>query len=247
MNMSKKFYHACETGDLEKVEQLLAPRKFFQFKKNSVNDLHFRVETPLYIAARNGCQGLVELLIAHGANVNTGVKNWAPLYIAAQNGHKEIVELLIANGADVNEAKNGGWTPLHVAAEKGRKEIVELLLANGANMAAVEEYYDSTPLGIAVKYDQPEVAQLLRARGAESLGSKKVDNDQLAREYLQLWEAAIMEKTAGLVNSGQPVRNEEIAKYAVNRASQMMIDKYGFSIQRMVEIATHAAKNRGSV
>ena len=65
------------------------------------------METPLYIAAREGHASVVELLLkADGVDVNKGIEDGTtPLYIAASEGHTSVVELLLkADGVDVNKA-----------------------------------------------------------------------------------------------------------------------------------------------
>ncbi len=57
---------------------------------------------PLFIAAQNGCNVIVEYLIEHGANINKADDSGrTPLCIAVLNGHKEIVEYLVERGADI--------------------------------------------------------------------------------------------------------------------------------------------------
>ena len=59
--------------------------------------------TPLYQAAFNGHNELVELLLEKGADPNIKTKaGTTALMGAAYGGHKRIAELLIAHGADVN-------------------------------------------------------------------------------------------------------------------------------------------------
>ncbi len=56
--------------------------------------------TPLHWAALRGRKTKVEMLLAHGANVDT--RDWygkTPLSLAKENGHTEIVELLKKHGA----------------------------------------------------------------------------------------------------------------------------------------------------
>ena len=59
---------------------------------------------PLGIAAREGHEGIVKLLIAKGANLNAvGPNGETPLTLAAMNGHKEIADLLRKHGAKKTE------------------------------------------------------------------------------------------------------------------------------------------------
>ena len=84
--------------------------------------------TPLVEAAYCSKE-MVELLLAKGADINTG--KWTPLH-GAVYGHNDIVELLIAKGANVNARDGFGRTPLFYAQYQGRTKIVELLRKHGA-------------------------------------------------------------------------------------------------------------------
>ena len=65
--------------------------------------------TPLHWAAVGGHKDVVELLLAHGAEVNARYSDgYTPLHYAAANGHKDVVELLLANEADVNAKDEHG-------------------------------------------------------------------------------------------------------------------------------------------
>ena len=89
--------------------------------------------TPLIMAAYDGHEKCMELLLAKGAAVDQANNaGGTPLIIAAENGQENCVELLLAKGAAVDRADSEGYTPLHWAAENGHQTCVELLLANGA-------------------------------------------------------------------------------------------------------------------
>lgn len=93
------------------------------------------------MAAREGREDIVQLLLDAGANINLSSKKDGdtPLIIACSEGHVKVAQKLIAAGASVNGPNTGGWTPLLYAAYYGHKEVVELLLAEGANINQVSK------------------------------------------------------------------------------------------------------------
>ena len=64
-------------------------------------------ETPVYVAAQNGHEAVVQQLVAADAALNQSNNNGAtPLFMAAQKGHEAVVQQLVAAGAAVNQARN---------------------------------------------------------------------------------------------------------------------------------------------
>lgn len=113
------------------------------------------------IAAQNGHSEIVELFVAHGADVNGAIDNGAtPLYIATQKAHSNIVRFLLSHNADVNQSKDTGATPLYIAAQNGDSEIVKLLLAHGAKVRMTTKS-GVTPREVAAKHGHIEVVELL--------------------------------------------------------------------------------------
>lgn len=129
-----------------------------------------------------GSKELVELLLAHGINVNVVFDyGRTALMIAACKSNKEMIELLIEHGADVNiaiseqygvrrnwdfEYISVGTTVLMEVVKNGSLEITKLLLEHGANINAVEEHGE-TALMFAARYNGKEIAKLLVERGAD--------------------------------------------------------------------------------
>ena len=75
-------------------------------------------EFPLiYHAVSANCKNVIEILIEHGANVNSlDREGRTPLHIAVYYSLEGIVRILLRNGADINAEDNSGQTPLCIAA-----------------------------------------------------------------------------------------------------------------------------------
>lgn len=125
-----------------------------------------RVTTPLHLAAFARHHETVELLITHGADVNTrDSQGKTPLHISAHKQYDLIAKPIIAQKADVNAKDLDGNTPLHVAALHQSKAVVELLIKSGADIDA-RNRRGETPFHIAARHKIKEVADLLLAHGA---------------------------------------------------------------------------------
>ena len=78
---------------------------------------------------------LAELLLAAGAEVDTGYRGVTALHLAARKGYVQLGDLLLGRGAEPNPFGAlpflGAGTPLAVAKEKGHQLFVDLLLKHG--------------------------------------------------------------------------------------------------------------------
>jgi len=93
-----------------------------------------RRSTPLHLAAGYNRIGIVEILLANGADVHAKDKGGlVPLHNACSYGHFDVTKLLIQAGANVNANDLWAFTPLHEAASKSRVEVCSLLLSRGAD------------------------------------------------------------------------------------------------------------------
>ena len=91
--------------------------------------------TLLHVAAEEGSEEAVRVLIAAGADVNrTSIceQGFTPLIIAAEFGFEPVARALIDAGADVNKADKSGVTPMRVAAQNGHEAVIRALIAAGA-------------------------------------------------------------------------------------------------------------------
>lgn len=111
------------------IEEQLAPGKA------DINAVDGTGQTALHIAAAQGIESIVELLLEKGAKINaTDKAGNTPLHLAAKNGKKDAVHSLLQRGATVDPANTDKLTPLVFAVFEGLDpDIVRELLGQGAN------------------------------------------------------------------------------------------------------------------
>ncbi|KAN0074269.1 Ankyrin repeat-containing domain protein [Elaphomyces granulatus] len=155
-------YHACKTGDVSIVRQLLARD---DVNPNTIEGSYeYGAITPLQLAISRRNTEIVELLLAKdGIDVNF----CEPLYYACKTGDVSIVRQLLARD-DVNPNTTDG-SPLLLAISSRNTEIVELLLAkDGIDVNLCSRYHSRyhriSPLMMAVERGWVEVVESLLAR-----------------------------------------------------------------------------------
>jgi ankyrin repeat protein len=129
-------HEAAAAGVMPRLEQLVAA------DPASVNAWSPDGFQPLGLAAFFGHPAAVELLLAHGGEVNTVARHpfgVNALHAALAGPTPDIARALIAAGADVNAPQRSGATPLQETAFSGNLELARLLLAHGADPAAVDD------------------------------------------------------------------------------------------------------------
>ena len=122
-------------------------------------------DTPLHLAAQEGFQAVVAVLLASHAEVNARNQAGAsPLFAAVQNGNVKIIQMLLAAGADANVKNNNRQTVLNYFIQTS-PELYQTLLAGGAN-PNTEDSQGRTPLSHAVEQGTTNIVKLLLAAKA---------------------------------------------------------------------------------
>jgi hypothetical protein len=136
-------HNAARVGNVSRVGELL------KRDPSLVNSRDTAGNTPLHCAIGYFELGVVETLLAHGADVNAPDNNGTtPLHILAagvppnpppppksvqspgaslQDIHLKIAQLLLSRGADLDARTTWGWTPLETAQNSDATYMVKLL------------------------------------------------------------------------------------------------------------------------
>lgn len=97
--------------------------------------------TPLHFAVTFADETMIDLLLSHGADINSrGLGGQTPLQTACDNDDIRMTEHLLARGADVNRANYEGLTVLHRACIWNQIDLIPILLAHGASCDALDKY-----------------------------------------------------------------------------------------------------------
>jgi F-type H+-transporting ATPase subunit beta len=123
--------------------------------------------TALHWAAAVDNQALLELLLTHGADINSQPKAGqpTPLHEAVHMGRLLVVDRLLAQGANPNLTAYRDQTPLHLAVHRNASTLAQKLIAGGAEVNR-KDGFGRTPLAWALLYGRTAIADLLTAAGA---------------------------------------------------------------------------------
>lgn len=192
-------HQAAKDGDLEMVHFLLTKTRtmwsirsqeghtalhYAAFKENvemvkylielKRDDVNVNVQsnngsTPMFLAARVGNRGIVQLLYENGGDPELSERvGKTPIYIAAQHGHVGIVDYLAkSTTADADHAADQGWTALLVAAEGGNLSIVQALIDAGCVNVNLTNMNGASALYLASQNGHMGIVKCLLAAGAD--------------------------------------------------------------------------------
>ena len=176
--------HAAATYRLRMTVQYLIKKNGYE--KDQCNNFG---ETALYRAAQAGRSGVIEELIAHGADIGAKVRYWylkdtTPLILAVICLQVKAIRVLLNHGIDVNTFDpNARTCSLYLAASIDTK-LTRLLLDRGAFVDLPGQSPTMTSLHYAVLYTHAfpgalDRVVLLLERGANINAQSSIGNTAL--------------------------------------------------------------------
>lgn len=167
-NSISAIFQAAQSGKASRLDDLLNSEPFLANTENGDG------LTPLGFAAHFGQKAAVQVLLDHGADVNSvshSTINYIPSNTAlhaaiAGERNVDVIKLLLKHKALTNIFDSNRHTSVHAAAfHDDNQEIINLLIAHGANVNAKVEG-GKTALSLAIEQGNHQVADLLRQNGA---------------------------------------------------------------------------------
>ena len=163
MTFLTAFFAAVEHGHVQIAESFFARGLKLQELKR---DFH----KPLSLAAKSGCQAMVELMVHEDCDVNARDENgWNALHFAAHHGHYQVIERLFASGVSAKEPTLRKETPLLLAVKTSHFPVVERLLRgdNDSALVSAEDERGQQSVHHVVRAGSLEIFNLLMSNGGK--------------------------------------------------------------------------------
>lgn len=140
----------------------------------SVNERNAGGWTPLMLAAAAGQEGISQLLVQNGADINARgfggeqTEGITALMTAAMHGHLPIVNFLLEKGANVHFRSRSGFTALLLAASRGHLNCIDALLEKGAAVplstvqVAERNGHQAVALRLRKAFENPRTESFIR-------------------------------------------------------------------------------------
>ncbi|KAJ6446555.1 ankyrin repeat protein [Purpureocillium lavendulum] len=174
---------ACARGEYESAKTRLTERP------EDLNVADYAGNTPLQIAAINGCEDIVKLLIDAGCNLDcVNYDKDTPLLDAVDNGHLGVVKLLLDAGVNPRKANVNGEEPIDRVtdetenADEIRNALTEARKRSGGKRSRTSEdrqSHDNQDFAAESPRHSPAAPGSLPGRRSGTVRSTKTRNDLL--------------------------------------------------------------------
>lgn len=163
----KAISKAAASGDVEEVTRLLDDGPHLLEARNPRRGHR----TPLMVAAQEGQEAVVRLLLQRHAQVHAcNPGGLTVLHLAAAGGHERVVSLLLRSGADSSRTCQGGSTALMNASWAGHLGVVQQLLRHMRGCGVDTRAKDGcTALWDACRNGRVDIVRALLLAGASHM------------------------------------------------------------------------------
>ncbi|KAH8665584.1 ankyrin repeat protein [Ilyonectria robusta] len=159
--------------------------------RHSLDVRDSRGRTPLSLAAENGHEAVVDLLLEKDVDLETKDNDDpTPLCLAINNRDEAVVKLLLKKDINLEVKDHNGYTPLLQAVMKGHEVVVKLLLKKGVDLE-VQDSDGCTALWWAVENRNEAVVMLLLENGVNLEVKDSNGNTPLLRAVRNGGEAVV--------------------------------------------------------
>ena len=173
-------HYACQLGDLESVQILIAAKAVIDTYSNNQR-------IPLHLASYQNFPEIVQYLLENDSNPNYKDElGCTPLHLAAKNGNTKCLDILLSYNGELYETDFRGWNILHYAAFHGHKKTVRYIS----------------------KYDADYDILRNMKNSQNKIPIEIVREPDIKPYFMSLWHAAKegnLDMTRNLINSGEKI------------------------------------------
>ncbi|KAI9520575.1 hypothetical protein NQZ68_017277 [Dissostichus eleginoides] len=215
----ERLLQAVEQNEPDKVSALIVKKGLCPTKLDGEGKSAF------HLSASRGRLDCLEVIIAHGADVNiTDGAGFSALHLAAKHGQSECLKRLLQERLSVDCTDSIGRTPLHHAAVSGCLSCSETLWDFKASLD-VQDGDGETPLILAAQMSRVELCVFLLGRGANA----NIQDNQGRSALMLACESDSIETVEALLRGGANTQLEDALghnaiDYSITTGNQLIIE-----------------------